>query len=150
MASQAAPQRADPNANLHNNGGDDGLSKRREQVLRVPAVGGYHNSPRYNGHATKDYGSASAQNPSGAKWSILKSMFVQKVEDGLTRCNCQDTIWRPGVILDPFCGRGTTCIVARKLGRDFVVIDLNPDFCKLARDHLAPLMAQETLTGIMK
>ena len=37
-----------------------------------------------------------------------------------------------GVVLDPFMGSGTTGIVARKLNRNFVGCELNPDYCKMA------------------
>lgn len=35
-------------------------------------------------------------------------------------------------VLDPFTGSGTTGMVARQLGRKFVGIELNPDYCDLA------------------
>ena len=35
-------------------------------------------------------------------------------------------------ILDPFMGSGTTGIVARKLNRNFVGCELNPDYQKMA------------------
>jgi site-specific DNA-methyltransferase (adenine-specific) len=37
-----------------------------------------------------------------------------------------------GVLLDPFCGSGTSGLVARRLGRNFVGIDLNWDYIKMA------------------
>jgi len=42
-----------------------------------------------------------------------------------------------GTVLDPFGGSGTTALVARKLGRKAVLIELNADYCKLAADRLA-------------
>ncbi|RSM76609.1 site-specific DNA-methyltransferase [Amycolatopsis sp. WAC 01375] len=33
-----------------------------------------------------------------------------------------------GVVLDPFSGAATTGLAARKLGRNYIGIDLNPDF----------------------
>ena len=43
----------------------------------------------------------------------------------------------PGdVVLDPFVGSGTTAIAARNLGRHFVGIELNPQYCSLARGSL--------------
>jgi modification methylase len=41
------------------------------------------------------------------------------------------------LILDPFFGSGTTGAVARKLGRNFIGIDSDPDYVKLASRRLA-------------
>jgi hypothetical protein len=43
----------------------------------------------------------------------------------------------PATILDPFGGSGTTALVARKLGRKCILIELNPDYCELASDRLS-------------
>lgn len=43
---------------------------------------------------------------------------------------------RGGVILDPFFGSGTTGVVALNNGRRFVGVDVNPDYCALARGRL--------------
>ena len=42
-----------------------------------------------------------------------------------------------GVVLDPFCGSGTTGMVARQHGRNFVGIELNPDYAVMARARAA-------------
>jgi hypothetical protein len=44
--------------------------------------------------------------------------------------------WRPGVVLDPFGGSGTTADVATSLGRDAVLIDLDARNVELARDRV--------------
>ena len=41
-----------------------------------------------------------------------------------------------GVVLDPFLGSGTTAAVAKKLGRHYVGIELNPDYCVLAQERI--------------
>ena len=41
------------------------------------------------------------------------------------------------VVLDPFFGTGTTGAVARKLGRGFVGIEVDPDYADLAKKRLA-------------
>lgn len=41
-----------------------------------------------------------------------------------------------GVVLDPFFGSGTTGVVAKQLGRDFVGIELNPEYVAIARKRL--------------
>lgn len=38
-----------------------------------------------------------------------------------------------GIVLDPFIGAGTTALVARKLNRNYVGFELNPDYVSLAR-----------------
>ncbi len=52
----------------------------------------------------------------------------------------------PCTVLDPFVGSGTTGIVAAKLGRDFIGIDLSEEYCAMARRRIAgaaPLFAEE-------
>ena len=49
----------------------------------------------------------------------------------------------PSVVLDPFCGSGTTGVVALRHGRSFIGIELNPEYIELARKRIiddAPLL----------
>ena len=41
-----------------------------------------------------------------------------------------------GVVLDPFLGSGTTAAVARQLGRHYIGIELNPEYCTLAEKRI--------------
>lgn len=41
-----------------------------------------------------------------------------------------------GIVLDPFMGSGTTALVAERLGRKYIGIDLNSEYVKLARNRL--------------
>jgi len=41
------------------------------------------------------------------------------------------------VILDPFVGSGTTAVAAKRLNRQYIGIDLSPDYCRLAEERLA-------------
>ncbi len=43
----------------------------------------------------------------------------------------------PGVVVDPFCGSGTTCLAAAMLGRNWVGIELDGMYCRLAEGRLA-------------
>lgn len=59
-----------------------------------------------------------------------------------------------GIVLDPFAGAGTTCLVAKRLGRRFVGIDLNPEYvamaqkrCGLSVDNPA-LVREDAETGL--
>ena len=40
------------------------------------------------------------------------------------------------IVLDPFCGVGTTCYVARKLNRHYIGIEINPKWVEIARKRL--------------
>ena len=41
-----------------------------------------------------------------------------------------------GVVLDPFLGSGTTAAVAKQLGRHYIGIELNPEYCTLAQKRI--------------
>jgi len=53
----------------------------------------------------------------------------------LVPCECNAPT-RPGLVLDPFMGSGTTAIVARRYGRDWLGIELNPEYVRLTRERL--------------
>ena len=40
------------------------------------------------------------------------------------------------LILDPFMGSGTTALAAKKLGRNYIGIDISPEYCQMARKRL--------------
>lgn len=44
--------------------------------------------------------------------------------------------YEPQTVLDPFCGAGTTGVVALRYGRNFIGIELNPEYCELARARI--------------
>ena len=49
------------------------------------------------------------------------------------------------IVLDPFNGSGTTCLAARNLNRDYVGIEINPDYVKLAQERLQQTKIQQEL-----
>ncbi len=52
----------------------------------------------------------------------------------------------PCTVLDPFAGSGTTGVVALRAGRNFIGIELNPEYCEMARNRIyndAPLFNHE-------
>lgn len=51
------------------------------------------------------------------------------------------------VVLDPFLGSGTTSVVARKLGRRFVGIEIDQHFCCLAEKRLAAAAYDPSIQG---
>lgn len=50
-----------------------------------------------------------------------------------------------GTVLDPFAGSGTVGVTANRLGRDAILIEIDPDYEKIARARIhgdAPLLAE--------
>lgn len=112
----------------------------------------------YKGQATKDYDAAGAQNPSDTKRRVLESMaegqgrnkrtvwtittqpyaeahfatFPEELPETCIKAGSREG----DLILDPFCGAGTTGLVADRLNRDFIGIELNPAYVELARDRI--------------
>ncbi|HEV7564375.1 MAG TPA: site-specific DNA-methyltransferase [Microbacteriaceae bacterium] len=60
-------------------------------------------------------------------------------------CGC-NAATRPGLVLDPFAGSGTTLRVARDLGRDVLGIELHPGYAQLARERAGLEMTRATAT----
>jgi len=46
------------------------------------------------------------------------------------------------VVLDPFCGSGTTCLAAARLGRHYIGYEIRPDYVTLAEKRLSKLMVE--------
>ncbi|MBN2531875.1 MAG: site-specific DNA-methyltransferase [Spirochaetales bacterium] len=62
------------------------------------------------------------------------------------RAGCPES----GIVLDPFIGSGTTALVAKLLCRNFVGIEINPEYIKIAEDRLMneiPLFMEEIRNG---
>lgn len=51
------------------------------------------------------------------------------------------------LILDPFAGSGTTAVVAKKLGRDFVVVESYEEYCLLAAKRLELAETDKSIQG---
>ena len=68
--------------------------------------------------------------PIGSK-GIFKRAFPENMVGDLLKCFPESK-----VILDPFCGSGTVGVVAQRLGRDFIGIELNPEYIEIAKKRL--------------
>ena len=52
-------------------------------------------------------------------------------------CYCDtDKPFEKGIVLDPFMGSGTTAVVAKMLGRNYIGVELNPEYIKIAEKRL--------------
>lgn len=50
-------------------------------------------------------------------------------------CRCEQSESIPCTVLDPFCGTGTTLLVAKKLGRRAIGYDISAAYCQLSVDR---------------
>ena len=83
------------------------------------------------GSRTERAGRATTQQATGKHLTVADVRTV-----GWTICDCADPDYRPGLVLDPFAGSGTTLEVATGLGRDCIGIDLDDRNADLARDRV--------------
>jgi len=90
--------------------------------------------PRKFGHDGND-----DRNDTGNVYKEKISKFV-----GYDKCDC-DAGFSGGVVLDPFFGAGTTGVVAKKLGRNYIGIELNPEYIKIAEKRLSETVKQLSL-----
>ena len=49
------------------------------------------------------------------------------------------------IVLDPMCGSGTTCLVAKKLGRNYIGIDISKEYCTVAENRIKEASANKSL-----
>jgi DNA modification methylase len=60
-------------------------------------------------------------------------------------CDCDTDETQPGVALDPFAGAGTTCLVAKRLGRRFIGIDISEEYVAMAQSRVGVTVDQPAL-----
>jgi len=53
-----------------------------------------------------------------------------------------------GVVLDPFAGSGSTGIACKELGREFIGIEIDKDYCQIARKRIAAVKADRQVSLI--
>lgn len=61
------------------------------------------------------------------------AMFPEKLIAPMIKAGCPPN----GIVLDPFGGAMTTCLVAQKLGRQYLAIELNPTYIEIGKKRLA-------------
>jgi len=107
--------------------GGEGFGGRRPGAAMLP-TGQRHSAAHPNGRNPGDVWSISTRPLRAAHFAA----FPIDIPLRAIAAGC-----RPGgTVLDPFTGSGTTGIAARQLGRKFLGIELNGDYCELARTRL--------------
>jgi site-specific DNA-methyltransferase (adenine-specific) len=60
------------------------------------------------------------------------AVFPEKLPEICIKAGCPED----GIVLDPFSGAGTTCLVAKKLGRNYIGIEINKDYIEMAEKRI--------------
>ncbi len=89
-------------------------------------------------------------NQSTSKWDKFAhehtAIFPEKlVEDHILSWSVEGDL-----VLDPFCGSGTTCKMALKLNRNTIGIDISKEYCELAKKRIEGYVNQKRLEGYIK
>ena len=126
--------------------GPDSTGRRRGNSTSFRGGGAYTHDRAKNNSATVERESHGlTPNESGKRnrrsvWTIATrpykgAHFATFPEELVRPCILAGS--RPGdTVLDPFAGSGTTGAVATQEGRDFIGIEINPDYCEIIRQRL--------------
>ena len=71
-------------------------------------------------------------------WGRLRH-FAKPRDDEKDLARDHIATWsNPGdLVLDPFSGSGTTAKAAKTLGRQFIGLEVNPEYCRIAEQRIA-------------
>lgn len=104
-------------------GGKYGPDKSEESRTKSGKI--YVPTPRRN---KRDVWAISTGGFKGAHFAV----FPEKLVEPCILAGCPEG----GMVLDPFAGSGTTGVVAKRLRRNFVGVEINPDYWKMATDRI--------------
>lgn len=51
-------------------------------------------------------------------------------------CKC-GVEFEPGIVMDIFSGSGTSCLLAKQLGRNYIGIEMNPEYAEMSRKRIS-------------
>ena len=88
--------------------------------------------------------SISKESGNPRKGGSIYHPIIESKTTGWTSCSC-NVEFVPGIVLDSFMGAGTTGVVARKLGRSFVGIDVKEEYCEMSKRRIAKVGYQPEL-----
>ncbi len=72
----------------------------------------------------------------------IKQLFPTQKPDELLRRIIESSSNKNDLVFDPFCGCGTTLIMAETMGRRWLGIDVSPTACRLIKDRLSRVTRQ--------
>ncbi|MGD1074236.1 MAG: site-specific DNA-methyltransferase [Bryobacteraceae bacterium] len=81
--------------------------------------------------------------PTGRCMDAHFAVYPEELIETPIRAGCPEG----GIVLDPFCGAGTTAIVCERLGRSFLGIELNPAYVEIAKRRIREAREQSAYTS---
>jgi len=95
--------------------------------------GGEVDQKRLDGGVLKSGGKPTTSRPLTNIYT--ESLSTTRETIGWTDCGC-NAGWTSGIVLDPFAGAGTVGVVAKKLNRGFIGIDIKEKYCTMAANRI--------------
>jgi len=86
-------------------------------------------------HSQALYKAVNGVDPSSGWGGVPRGSIVSHTTGWRPSCK-HEAPTQPCLVLDPFMGSGTTALVAARVGRDYVGIELNPDYVEMARERV--------------
>lgn len=122
------------------------LARPEALLQKTPAVFGGRN--KHDGYGTRKYsgnkyvGTYTGRNKRSV-WTVTTkpfkeahfAVFPPALIEPCILAGCPEG----GIVLDPFIGSGTTALVAKRLNRNYIGIDINPEYCKMSEERLKGL-----------
>lgn len=136
-----------------------GLSQPRPNVRKMHGTRYGGNGKGLHSHSGYyDYDGTPRFNPQGrnkrAVWAIPTApfsgahfaVFPEALVEPMIKAGCP----KDGLVLDPFMGSGTVGVVAKKLGRNELGIELNPEYVAMAEKRINKVAVNEELLVMSK
>jgi DNA modification methylase len=134
-----------------------GPSDIKKMLESLPRIGGKHKiltDPLSKASSLTNIGQKrSVGDPSGRNkrsvWTVATQPFKEahfatfppKLIEPCILAGCPDG----GIVLDPFMGAGTTAVVCANLGRNYIGIELNPEYIHIANERIKQTTRQARL-----
>lgn len=112
--------------------------KPREKVYDRETT--FHSGSGKSGNIPEGKWKGGEQEISG-DYDIRMGPHVKMIEKGYTDCGCGQG-FKPGIVLDPFAGAGTTLLIAEKLRRKYIGIEISKEYCDIAVERIKKETAQ--------
>ena len=109
--------------------GGDTKKSAGDPRLRTQGAGTFHADEEKSGRNARSVWTIATQPFSGAHFATMPPALAERC----IKAGCPEG----GTVLDPFGGAGTTGLVADRLGRNAILIELNPVYAGMARKRIA-------------